>query len=63
MALSVVCVCVCSCVQYAREAANRWQDNIFSLQSWCRKKFEGRENDIDSFFKDQGFNEDAQYFV
>lgn len=50
-------------MQYAREAANRWQDNIFSLQSWCRKKFEGRENDIGSFFKDQGFNEDAPYFA
>jgi hypothetical protein len=49
-------------LQYAKEAANRWQDNICSLNSWCRKKFEGRENDIDSFFKDQGFNEDAPYF-
>lgn len=47
--------------QCARAAANRWQDNIFALQSWCRRKFEGRENDIDSFFKDQGFNEDAPY--
>jgi hypothetical protein len=61
VALSVVCLCLC--VQYAREAANRWQDNIGSLQDWCRKKFEGRENDITSFFKDQGFNEDAPYFV
>eukprot|EP00775_Hariotina_reticulata_P013522 gene13522-13647_t len=48
---------------YAREAANRWQDNVFALQSWCRKKFEGREGDVDTFFKDQGFNEDAEYFV
>lgn len=62
-------VCVCLSVtllllllQYAKQAANRWQDNIFSLQSWCRKKFEGREGDIDHFFKDQGFNEDAPYF-
>lgn len=48
-------------LQAAREAANRWQDNVFSLQSWCKKKFEGREGDVDSFFKDQGFNEDAEY--
>jgi hypothetical protein len=50
-------------LQYAREAANRWQDNVFALQSWCKQKFAGREGDVDTFFKDQGFNEDAEYFV
>lgn len=51
------------CLQYAREAANRWQDNVFALQSWCKAKFAGREGDVDTFFKDQGFNEDAEYFA
>lgn len=54
--------CVCCYLQWAKQAANRWQDNLFALESWCRKRFEGRENDIGSFFKDQGFNEDAAYF-
>jgi hypothetical protein len=49
-------------LQWAKQSANRWQDNLFSLESWCKKKFEGRENDIGGFFKDQGFNEDAKYF-
>jgi hypothetical protein len=54
---------VCHCLQYAREAANRWQDNVFALQGWCKGKFAGREGDVDTFFKDQGFNEDAEYFA
>ncbi|KAF6253902.1 putative MND1 domain-containing protein [Scenedesmus sp. NREL 46B-D3] len=49
--------------QYAREAANRWQENVFALQGWCKQKFAGREGDVDTFFKDQGFNEDAEYFA
>jgi hypothetical protein len=57
------CVFSVAALQYAREAANRWQDNVFALQGWCKQKFAGREGDVDTFFKDQGFNEDAEYFV
>lgn len=36
----------------ARDSANRWTDNIFTLQSWMRKKFPGMEGQLASFFKE-----------
>lgn len=48
-------------LQAAREAANRWLDNQFALQSWCKRKFEGRGAELDAFFKDCGFDEEASY--
>jgi hypothetical protein len=47
--------------QAAKDAANRWLDNQFALQAWCKKKFEGRGHEVDAFFKDAGFNEDAEF--
>ncbi len=38
----------------ARDAANRWLDNIYALQSWCKRKFEGRERELDDFFAEHG---------
>lgn len=29
----------------AKDAANRWTDNIFSIKSFCQKKFEGSYNE------------------
>lgn len=38
-------------VEVAREAANRWLDNIEALRDWAKKQFEGREADVDAFFE------------
>ncbi len=27
-------------------------DNVWALQSWCRKRFEGNEGQVDAFFKE-----------
>ncbi|XP_022110505.1 meiotic nuclear division protein 1 homolog isoform X1 [Acanthaster planci] len=42
----------------AREAANRWTDNIFTIKSWCKKKFSMEEKTIDKHF---GIPEDFDY--
>ncbi|KAG8276967.1 meiotic nuclear division protein 1 homolog [Homalodisca vitripennis] len=33
-----------------REAINRWTDNIFSLKSWCKNKFNIEENTLNKQF-------------
>lgn len=35
----------------AKEAANRWTDNVFSIKSWCVKKFGIDEKNIDKNFE------------
>ena len=35
----------------AKEAANRWTDNVFSIKSWCVKKFGIEEKKIDKNFE------------
>ena len=42
----------------AREAVNRWTDNIFSIKSWCRKKFNIEESMINKNF---GIPEELDY--
>nr|XP_005330959.2 meiotic nuclear division protein 1 homolog [Ictidomys tridecemlineatus] len=42
----------------AKEAANRWTDNIFALKSWAKRKFAFEENKIDKTF---GIPEDFDY--
>ena len=42
----------------SHEAANRWTDNIFSIKSWCTKKFGVEGKDIDKNF---GIPEDFDY--
>lgn len=42
----------------AHEAANRWTDNIFTIKSWCTKKFGVEEKTIDKNF---GIPEDFDY--
>ncbi|XP_067407972.1 meiotic nuclear division protein 1 homolog isoform X2 [Emydura macquarii macquarii] len=42
----------------AREAANRWTDNIFAIKSWAKRKFGFEENRIDKSF---GIPEDFDY--
>ncbi|NWU59782.1 MND1 protein, partial [Dromas ardeola] len=42
----------------AKEAANRWTDNIFSIKSWAKRKFGFEESRIDKSF---GIPEDFDY--
>ncbi|XP_054059241.1 meiotic nuclear division protein 1 homolog isoform X2 [Rissa tridactyla] len=42
----------------AKEAANRWTDNIFSIKSWAKRKFGFEERRIDKSF---GIPEDFDY--
>ncbi|RMC13883.1 hypothetical protein DUI87_08966 [Hirundo rustica rustica] len=44
--------------QVAKEAANRWTDNIFSIKSWAKRKFGFEESRIDKGF---GIPEDLDY--
>uniref|UniRef100_U3KF43 Meiotic nuclear division protein 1 homolog n=1 Tax=Ficedula albicollis TaxID=59894 RepID=U3KF43_FICAL len=44
--------------QVAKEAANRWTDNIFSIKSWAKRKFGFEESRIDKCF---GIPEDLEY--
>ncbi|CAG0891761.1 unnamed protein product [Darwinula stevensoni] len=45
-------------VQVAREAANRWLDNILSVKSWCRNRFNIDEAVLNKQF---GIPEDMDY--
>ncbi|GLC46636.1 Meiotic nuclear division protein 1 [Pleodorina starrii] len=45
----------------AKLAANRWLDNTYSLLSWCKKKFAGRESELAKFFEENGLDEKAEY--
>ncbi|XP_069778988.1 meiotic nuclear division protein 1 homolog [Narcine bancroftii] len=42
----------------AKDAANRWTDNIFTIKSWAKKKFGFEQNQIDKTF---GIPEDFDY--
>lgn len=42
----------------AKEATNRWTDNVFSIKSWCKRKFSLEEKVIDKQF---GIPEDFDY--
>eukprot|EP00118_Oscarella_pearsei_P004520 m.19549 g.19549 ORF g.19549 m.19549 type:complete len:206 (+) comp27853_c0_seq2:62-679(+) len=42
----------------AKEAANRWTDNVFGIKSWCKKKFGIEGSDID---KNYGIPTDFDY--
>ncbi|EDO47457.1 predicted protein [Nematostella vectensis] len=42
----------------AKEAANRWTDNVFAIKSWCKNKFNVEEQMIDKNF---GIPEDFDY--
>nr|XP_035111500.1 meiotic nuclear division protein 1 homolog [Callithrix jacchus] len=42
----------------AKEAANRWTDNVFAIKSWAKREFGFEENKIDKTF---GIPEDFDY--
>eukprot|EP01025_Chloroclados_australasicus_P005548 TRINITY_DN1170_c0_g1_i1.p6 TRINITY_DN1170_c0_g1~~TRINITY_DN1170_c0_g1_i1.p6 ORF type:complete len:208 (+),score=28.57 TRINITY_DN1170_c0_g1_i1:2013-2636(+) len=49
-------------MEKAKEAANRWLDNIDTLQKWCKKQFPGMETELSQFFQDNGYDENMEYF-
>ncbi|DBA94796.1 TPA: Meiotic nuclear division protein 1, variant 2 [Trebouxia sp. C0004] len=46
----------------AKDAANRWQDNIEALHDWCKRQFDGMGEQLDGFFKENGYNENMETF-
>lgn len=46
----------------AKDAANRWQDNCEALHDWCKRRFEGMGEQLDGFFKENGYNENMETF-
>lgn len=38
-------------MQVAKEAGNRWTENIFSVKSWCKNKFFIEDNIINKQFE------------
>lgn len=38
-------------------------DNTCALQTWCKKRFEGMESSLDSFFKENGLTDDIDYIT
>lgn len=43
--------CTVNAGELARDAANRWLDNLEALRDWANKQFGGRETELDSFFE------------
>ena len=52
---------VAEAADLAKDAANRWLDNCFSLRSWMEARFEGRGEEVRAFFEQSGLKEDAEY--
>ena len=48
-------------VDQAKSSANRWLDNIFALQSWCRRQFPGMEGEVKKLFEQNGIQDDVDY--
>ena len=38
-------------------------DNTWALESWCKKRFEGMEEMLGSFFKENGLTDDVDYIM
>ncbi|KIZ00342.1 putative Meiotic nuclear division protein 1 like protein [Monoraphidium neglectum] len=47
--------------QVAKEGANRWLDNVYAMQSWLKKKFEGNEGAVRTLFEEHGVTENLDY--
>jgi Leucine zipper with capping helix domain len=45
----------------AKQAANRWLDNTEALHDWVRKKFPGKEDEVDKHFENAGLTEKLKY--
>lgn len=48
-------------IEVAHVAANRWTDNIFTLQQWCSNNFPQAKEELEQMYKDVGIPEDFDY--
>jgi len=53
---------ICAAIQPARDAANRWLDNIENLKDWTKRKFDGKDQEVEDFFSENGLKEDMEVF-
>lgn len=47
--------------EVAHIAANRWTDNIFSVQQWCNNNFPEAKDNLDQMYAEVGITEDFDY--
>ncbi|ONM20423.1 Meiotic nuclear division protein 1-like protein [Zea mays] len=45
----------------AHSAANRWTDNIFTLQQWCSTTFPEAKEQLEHMYREVGITEDFEY--
>ncbi|OEL15545.1 Meiotic nuclear division protein 1-like protein, partial [Dichanthelium oligosanthes] len=45
----------------AHSAANRWTDNIFTLQQWCSSTFPQAKEQLEHMYREVGITEDFEY--
>ncbi|KAJ3674393.1 hypothetical protein LUZ60_005009 [Juncus effusus] len=48
-------------INVAHSAANRWTDNIFTLQQWCSTTFPQAKAQLEHLYKEAGVTEDFDY--
>ncbi|KAJ4785927.1 hypothetical protein LUZ62_037173 [Rhynchospora pubera] len=48
-------------IEVAHSAANRWTDNIFTLQQWCSTTFPQAKEQLEHLYKEAGITEDFDY--
>ncbi|KAG8367297.1 hypothetical protein BUALT_Bualt16G0057700 [Buddleja alternifolia] len=48
-------------IEVAHAAANRWTDNIFTLQQWCSNNFPQAKEQLDHLYNEVGITEDFDY--
>ncbi|KAM0932557.1 putative meiotic nuclear division protein [Dioscorea sansibarensis] len=48
-------------IEVAYTAANRWTDNIFTLQQWCSNNFPEAREQLEHMYKEVGITEDFDY--
>mmetsp|Transcript_13883 Transcript_13883/g.24329 ORF Transcript_13883/g.24329 Transcript_13883/m.24329 type:complete len:207 (-) Transcript_13883:1095-1715(-) len=47
--------------ELAKDAANRWLDNIQAMWSWAKKQFPDKQQGLESFFEENGFSQSMEY--
>ncbi|KAJ6812850.1 meiotic nuclear division protein 1-like protein [Iris pallida] len=48
-------------IDVAHSAANRWTDNIFTLQQWCSSNFPQAKEQLEHMYKEVGITDDLEY--
>lgn len=48
-------------IEVAHSAANRWTDNIFTLQQWCSTTFPQAKEQLEHMYREVGITEDFEY--